>query len=140
LGTYSATRKRNFSSAINNITSASQLRTLALGARMDEDLFLYIQQPDSRSALREALLQSCFSEEGRVSLEEQAVINAEAYSYSLELEHKAHLPLVKETLEVDSYKPAVRDQAFRRIVVSTYDHRCALCGVRIITAEGQHCS
>lgn len=43
---------------------------------------------------------------------------------------------MQETLETDAYKAAVRDQGFRRIVVSTYDHRCALCGVRIITAEG----
>ena len=121
---------------INNVTSASQLRTLSLGSRLDEDLFHYMQQPESRNALREALLLSCFSEEARTALEEQAVINAEAYSYSIELEQKAHLPLVKETLEADTYKAAVRDQGFRRIVVSTYDHRCALCGVRIITPEG----
>jgi putative restriction endonuclease len=124
------------SAVINNITSVSQLRTVAFGARMDEDLFCYMQQPESRNALRESLLCSCFSEEGRAALEDQAGINAEAYSYSLELEQKSHLPLVAETLEADVYKPAVRDQAFRRIVVSTYDHRCALCGVRIVTPEG----
>jgi putative restriction endonuclease len=122
--------------AINNITSVTQLRAFALGARMDEDLFFYMQQPESRSALREALLRSCFSEEGRAALEEQAAVNAEAYSYSLELEQKSHLPLVAETLAADAYKPAARDQGFRRIVVATYDHRCALCGVRIITPEG----
>ena len=121
---------------INNITSVSQLRTLTLGARLDEVLFHYMQQPESRNALREALLRSCFSDLARAMLEEQAGINAEAYSYSIELEQKAHLPLVKETLDADSYKAAVRDQGFRRIVVSTYDHRCALCGVRIITPEG----
>lgn len=122
--------------AVNNITSVGQLRTVALGARMDEDLFRCMQQPESRSALREALLHSCFSEEARAALEEQAAINAEAYSYSLELEKKAHLPLVKETLVAGAFKPAARDQGFRRIVVVTYDHRCALCGVRIITPEG----
>ena len=122
--------------AINNISSVSQLRTLALGARMDTSLFHQIQQPEGRNALRETLLRSCFSEEAQSALKEQAGINAEAYSYSLELEHKAHLPLVKETLETGNYKPAVRDQGFRRIVVITYDHRCALCGVRIITPEG----
>jgi len=122
--------------ALNNISSVSQLRTLALGARMDAELFTYMQQPECRNALREALLRSCFSEQARTALEEQAVINAEAFNYSIELEQKAHMPLVKETLEEDSYKPAVRDQGFRRIVVSTYDHRCALCGVRIITPEG----
>jgi putative restriction endonuclease len=121
---------------INNISSASQLRTLALGARIDADLFHYMQQPESRNALREALLRSCFSEEARWALEEQAGINAEAYSYSIEIEQKAHLPLVLEMLEADTYKAAVRYQGFRRIVVSTYDHRCTLCGVRIITPEG----
>jgi putative restriction endonuclease len=53
------------------------------------------------------------------------------------LEEKSHLPLVKEIIEADSYRPAARDQGFRRIVVKAYDHRCALCGVRIITPE-QH--
>ena len=123
-------------STINNITSVSQLHTVALGARMDEDLFHYMQQPASRSALREALLRSCFSEQARAALEEQAVINAEAYSYSLELEEKAHLPLVQETLAADAYPAAARDQGFRRIVTKAYDHRCALCGVRIITPDG----
>ncbi len=122
--------------AINNISAVSQLRTLALGARMDEGLFRCMQQPESRNALREALLGSCFSEEARASLDEQALINSQAYSYSLELEQKAHLPLVKEILAADAYKPAARDQGFRRIVVTTYDHRCALCGVRIVTPEG----
>jgi putative restriction endonuclease len=122
--------------AVNNITSVSQLRTLALGARMDDDLFRCMQQPAGRNSLRETLLRSCFSDEARAALEEQAGINAEAYSYSLELAQKAHLPLVAETLAADAYKPAARDQGFRRIVVSTYDHRCALCGVRIVTPEG----
>jgi putative restriction endonuclease len=121
---------------IGSISTVGQLRTLALGARMDEDLFRLMQQPEARNALREALLRSCFSDAARAALEEQAGINAEAFSYSVELEQKAHLPLVAETLEADSYKPAARDQGFRRIVVTTYDHRCALCGVRIITPEG----
>jgi putative restriction endonuclease len=121
---------------IQSINSVSQLRTVALGARLDEELFRFMQQPASRNALREALLHSCFSGEARAALEEQACINAEAFSYSLELEQKAHLPLVAETLAAEAYKPAARDQGFLRIVVTTYDHRCALCGVRIVTPEG----
>jgi putative restriction endonuclease len=121
---------------INNISSVSQLRVVALGACMDEELFRIMQQPESRNALRAALLRSCFSDEAIAALQEQITINAEAYNYSLELVQKAHLPLVQETIEEDIYKPTARDQGFRRIVVSTYDHRCALCGVRIITPEG----
>jgi putative restriction endonuclease len=120
--------------ALNNISSVSQLRTWALGARLDDDLFLYMQQPECRNALREALLQSCFSAEAQAALTEQVVINAEAYSYGQELIRKAHQPKTHEV--VGEYKAASRDQGFRRIVATAYDHRCALCGVRIITSEG----
>jgi putative restriction endonuclease len=30
----------------------------------------------------------------------------------------------------------VRDQGFRRAIVKAYDHRCALCGIKILTADG----
>ncbi len=103
---------------------------------MDDDLFYYLGHPESRSSLREALLQSCFSEQARAVLIEQAAINADSYRYSLELEQKAHLPIVQETNAEYNCRPDVRDQAFRRIVVTTYDHRCALCGIRIVTPDG----
>lgn len=121
---------------INSITSVNQLRVFAVGARIDEDLFVLMQHPESRSALRETLLQSCFSEHARSALEEQVEINNEAFDYGRVLERRAHIPLVKEAIEAEKYKPAARDQGFRRIVVTAYDHRCALCGVRIITPEG----
>jgi putative restriction endonuclease len=122
---------------INNTSSVTYLRKYALGARMDEGLFRIMQTGDGREALREALLQSCFSVEAQAMLREQSVINREAFDYSRILEEKAHLPLVKEIVEADNYRTAARDQGFRRIVIKAYDHRCALCGVRIITPE-QH--
>lgn len=120
--------------AINNISTVSQLRNVALCARLEDDLFFHMQHAESRQALREALLRTCFSEDAQAALAEQAVINAEAYSYGQELVKKAHQLKTHEL--IPEYKPAARDQGFRRIVVSTYDHRCALCGVRIITTEG----
>lgn len=121
---------------INSTTSVSNLRRYALGARIDEDLFVIMQSETGRSALREALLQSCFSVEAQQILREQSAINQGAFDYERLLEQKAHQPLVKEVLAADSYKPAARDQGFRRVVVATYDHRCALCGIRIVTPEG----
>ena len=103
---------------------------------MDKELTALLQQPECRVALCQALLQSCFSPEIQRSLSEQAEINARAYDYSQDLERRAHLHLVQETIEADKYQPAVREQGFRRIVVTSYDHRCALCGVRIVTSEG----
>lgn len=121
---------------IKRTSTVSYLRTYALGAHIDEQLFAIMQTVSGRTALREALLQSCFSEESQLVLREQAAVNQGAFDYERMLEHLAHQPLVNEVLESNSYKLAVRDQGFRRVVVSTYDHRCALCGIRIVTPEG----
>ena len=120
---------------INNTASVSYLRRYALGARLDEGLFHFMQSGEGREALREALLLSCFSPEAQAQLREQSVVNREAFDYSRILAQRSHLPLVREIVEAANYRPAARDQGFRRIVVATYDHRCALCGVRIITPE-----
>jgi len=122
---------------INNTSSVTYLRKYALGARLDDGLFQVMQSGEGREALREALLQSCFSIEAAVLLREQSIINREAFDYGRLLVEKSHMPLVMEIVEADNYRPAARDQGFRRIVVKAYDHRCALCGVRIITPE-QH--
>lgn len=121
---------------INSTTSIINLRRYALGARLDDDLFHVMQSVDGREALRDTLLQTCFSEEAGLQLREQSLVNREAFDYSRLLEQKSHLPLVNETLEADNYRPAARDQGFRKIVVSTYDHRCTLCGIRIVTPDG----
>jgi len=121
---------------INNTSSVSNLRRYALGAKLDDELFLIMQSGEGREALREALLDSCFSPEAAILLREQSLINREAFDYSRLLEEKSHQPLVREILEADSYQTAARDQGFRRIVVKTYDHRCALCGIRIVTPDG----
>ena len=122
---------------INNTSTVTYLRKHVLGASLDGRLFLLMKTESGRESLREALLQSCFSEMAQLLLREQSVINREASEYSRILEEKSHLPLVKEILEAGKYLPAARAQAFRRTVVKAYDHRCALCGVRIITPE-QH--
>jgi putative restriction endonuclease len=121
---------------INNTSSVTYLRKYALGAKLDEGLFRVMQSGEGREALREALLLSCFSVEAATQLREQSVINREAFDYSRLLEEQAHLPLVKEIVAADNYRAAVRDQAFRRVVTVAYDHRCALCGIRIVTPDG----
>uniref|UniRef100_C6E152 HNH nuclease n=1 Tax=Geobacter sp. (strain M21) TaxID=443144 RepID=C6E152_GEOSM len=125
------------SAAINNTSSVSYLRSYALGARIDEGLFYAMQTGEGRDALREALLQSSFSEVAQILLREQSSINQDAFNYQRLLEEKLHQPMVAAVPEIDNFQPAARYQGFRRIIVTSYDHRCALCGVRIITPE-QH--
>lgn len=130
------TGRKITAAVINNTASISYLRKYALGARLDEDLFQIMLSGEGREALREALLLSCFSPEAAALLREQSLINREAFDYSRLLEEKAHLPLVQDIVEAAGYRPAARDQGFRRLVVKTYDHRCALCGIRIVTPDG----
>jgi putative restriction endonuclease len=47
-------------------------------------------------------------------------------------------PRIQEKLPIEeAYRPAVRDQGFRRAVVFAYRHRCALCGLRVRTLDGR---
>lgn len=119
-----------------NISSVIQLRRHACAARIDDELFALVNDEVGREALRQVLLEAHFSAEGQRLLAEQMVINDQAYTYSETLYEQAHQPLVREIIEAERYKQIVRDQGFRRIVVKTYNHRCALCGLRIITPEG----
>jgi len=121
---------------INSTASVSYLRKYALGARMDDGLFQIMQSTEGREVLRETLLLSCFSESAAVQLREQSIINREAFDYSRALEERVHLPLVKEIVDAESYQTDVRNQAFRKVVTKAYDHRCALCGIRIVTPDG----
>ena len=120
--------------AVNSISTVAQLRQFAIGANLDEELFIYMTQPESRAELTAALLRSCFSEEGRRILYAEIGSQQQAYQYSMELEQRAHG--VKEEIPIISLTDSVRNQGFRRAIVNCYDHRCALCGVRIITPEG----
>ena len=49
---------------VDSIGTVSQLRRVALGAEIDEDLFVHMMSAAGRSALASALLLSCFSEVG----------------------------------------------------------------------------
>ena len=120
---------------INSITAVTQLRHWVLGANLDEELFLLLANPETRLILRYAHLQASFSIEGRRILLDEIGFEHHAYEYSLTLAKQAHQ--IKEIEVPPAYEPAVRDQGFRKAVVRAYDHRCALCGVRIVTPEGR---
>jgi putative restriction endonuclease len=118
-----------------NISSMAKLREIYAGARMDENLFVLLMDPVARELLRSALIQTYFSSEIQPLLEEQAFVNLTAFTYARDV-----IAGIKESTA--SFAPAppeiqrVRDQGFRRAIVSLYDHRCALCGIRMRTPEG----
>lgn len=121
----------------SQIRSLSQLEGHTLGARLDEDLYQLLQARECRDRLRRILIETYFAPEMWDSLIEQGAVNREAFLYSEELLERPGDQTVEETLtEEEKYRPAVRDQGFRRAVVTAYEHRCALCGVRVRTLDG----
>jgi len=120
-----------------NVTSISKLNEIYAGARMDDELFHLMLNPEMRKRLRTVLIGTYFSPELRPALLEQASVNIAAYKYSKELikSFKQQPLWGKEPEESEKIKK-IRDQGFRKAIVYLYEHRCALCGIRMLTPEG----
>ncbi|MBW1804328.1 MAG: hypothetical protein JRJ85_26790, partial [Deltaproteobacteria bacterium] len=68
-----------------NVTSMVKLREIYAGARMDDDLFLCLCDPETRERLRLVLIQTYFAPEVQPVLLEQGRVNYEAYEYGKKL-------------------------------------------------------
>jgi len=120
-----------------NVKSMTRLREMYVGAKMDDELFGYLCNPETRERLRAVLINTYFVPEVRPLVEKQGKINYDAYKYSQTLLKMAE-PEVQygEGRGEDDFQERVRDQGFRKAIVSLYEHRCALCGIRMLTPDG----
>ncbi len=121
----------------SQIRSLSQLRENVVGARLDEALYDLLRVRESRDLLRAVLVETYFAPEIRALLVKQGAVNREAFLYSKKLLEQREEQTIGEALaKEETYHPAARDQGFRRAVVTAYTHRCALCGMRVLTLDG----
>jgi putative restriction endonuclease len=118
------------------VDTLNQMGRLTLGARLDDELYQLLEVTGSRNALRTTLIQTYFASEYHSALLTLGEINLQAFVYSQHLIEQARRQVNETPGEDDSYQPFVRDQGFRRAVVRIYDHRCAFCGVRMLTSDG----
>ncbi len=117
------------------IHSIRTLRQTVYGAKLDNDLYEHLQHQETRDTLRTVIINTYFTPELRQRLIQQGKINLDSYFYSQDLLAKVKVPMVKETA-VSNQQFAVRDQGFKRTIRRIYDHRCALCGIRVKTSDG----
>lgn len=123
--------------AMTTMTSLGQVRANLLGAQLDDALFEALADAAYRDALRTVLIETYFAPDSQPKLQAQGLINQEAYRYSEELlQHAAEAMKIAESPLDAVPAEAVRDQGFRRAVARVYDHRCAFCGIRMLTADG----
>src|SRR6056297_2556048 len=113
--------------------SITNLKNIALGSRLDKELSFLVTDPISRDDLRLTLIRTYFSPPIQKKIVEQSLINSQALKYSEELLSPKRVASPK--IEEPKLHP-FRNQGFRRAVVTAYDHRCALCGIRMQTVQG----
>lgn len=123
------------------IASKAKIRTLSLlreavqYAYFDQELFELLQEPSSRVDLTDVLMNTWFSSKTQ---QLEKLLQVDAFSDWQErlrsLGGKVYRP---EELK-DEETSIVRDAAFRKIVVSVYDYRCAFCGLQILNSLGQN--
>jgi putative restriction endonuclease len=117
------------------INTISELRQFVLFGYFDPELFALLINPDSRTILTNTLINTWFSNKTE-QIKRLFQIDAFAeWEESLRLQGgKVYEPKELE----DEQASIVRDAAFRRIIVSTYDYRCALCGLQILNSLGEN--
>ncbi len=104
-------------------------------AYLDEELFEILQNSEERSILTHVLIDSWFKEQTQ-EIEQLLQVNAFA-ELQEQLQRSGGKVYQPEELE-DEQTTIVRDAAFRKIVVSTYNWRCAFCGLQILDSLGQN--
>lgn len=120
---------------ISQVDTLGHLAQTVIGATLDEELFELLQTELARNALRGVLIKVYFSPELHAALLSQGIVNLEAFQYGQKLIETSRRQ-VRDRLNGDEPQYAVRDQGFRRAIVHLYSHRCAFCGVRMMTPDG----
>ena len=122
-----------------DFSSMTRLRQVCAGARLDDELFALLMQPEPRQQLRMVLIDTYFSPEIRLALIDQGTVNLGAYEYSTNLLSyggAAEIGGWWEKPQESDTGIRIRDQGFRKAIVTIYEHRCVLCGIRMLTPEG----
>jgi putative restriction endonuclease len=120
-----------------DFSSMTRLREVCAGAKMDDELFQLMCNPETREQLRIVLIKTYFASEIHSKLIGQGMVNLEAYEYSQKLMKVAEKQdFFDQEKEESEQKKKVRDQGFRKAIITLYSHRCALCGIRMLTPEG----
>lgn len=122
---------------VRQVDTLGRLKKLVLGARLDDELYVLLQAAGHRATLRTALVQTYFAPEVQAGLVAQSEMNMQAFLYSQELLKHTLKKTGEQAEPGESYQAEVRDRGFRQVIVRLYDHRCAFCGVKMLTTDGR---
>lgn len=122
--------------------SVAALRDAVKYASFDQELFQLLQESDARPVLISALTQKWFSEKTENI---NQLLNINAFEEEVKALEAVQLKLFEKKDAVyrvdeinDEEKAIVRNAAFRKNIVKIYEHRCAICRLKIIDHNGQN--
>ncbi len=121
--------------AKTKINKVRELKENVLFGYFDPELFALLIDLESRTTLINALIKRWFSDKTQ-QIEQLLQVDAFA-EWQERLRSEGGKVYEPKDLE-DEQTSIVRDAAFRNIVISTYNHSCALCGLQIINSLGQN--
>lgn len=118
------------------IHSLHKLRSCYSHACLDDNLYVLLQGAQSREALRHSVVNHYFAPDIRALVQGESRINRLSAKYT-------HYLLDEGALTPDEIKEVkvtriVRDRGFRGALLPEYDHRCAMCKIRVRTPEEHH--
>ncbi len=114
--------------------SLKDLRTIIQYAWLDEELFEILQQESGRAALIAVLAAKWFDQ--KQSEMKQLIQRQPFQELQIRLMESGGAMYRPEDLKSED-EVFVRDAAFRRVVISVYGCRCALCRLRVSSVVGQ---
>jgi putative restriction endonuclease len=117
------------------VDSMEQLRKSYPGAKMPTDIFPLLTMEHSRKKLRETITKTYFAAHTHAALLDVALINHAAAIYSQEILSGAPVPSIK-TGRGEKINTQIALLGFNSAIVELYDHRCAICGIKLLTPEG----
>jgi putative restriction endonuclease len=117
------------------IRTPSTIRQTVEYAYLDPQLWGLLQNEHARSVLIYVLISEWFRDK-KADIEQLLQVNAFA-GLQEQLWRTGGKVYKPRELE-DEQTVIVRDAAFRKIVVSTYNQRCAFCGLQILDSLGQN--
>lgn len=111
-----------------------RLQEMVAYAYFDDELFLLLKDKPSRYTLIQVLLDTWF---GGKKQEIEALFNVDEFK-KIQNRLKESGGAIYQVDEVkDEERVAVRSAAFRRVITSIYEHRCAVCRLQVLDTNSQ---
>ena len=124
--------------ALGGARSHKQIFENVSHATLDEALFELLKNDQAVDLLAESLASQLARGHTELSAMMQHINvleGASRYERQLRLQPRNAEFVVRDVV-VESLSPAVRDPAFRRVVVQAYDYRCSATGLRVLLPDG----